>query len=424
MRLFPTLALTAALAAGATAAALTIADPDSPEPPPGAEQAGVTAPDRGPRADPDDPHTWQTSDQVRGEIAAPLVPGQRRVTGRRLAFKERIVPGVTVARWDEDTSRGPVRYYVMRATWTAAGVSIDYAHGGKVRRTQTVSAMVGRTPSAVAGVNGDFFDIGDTGAPLGLGVERGSGLWKGVEDGWNASFYFGRRGKPHIAKLPIHVQVRERPELPVIHLNPPQVRLGAIGVYTKRWGRSAGYRWTDGQRRDVRLVHVVDGRVVANRTSDFPSGDRIKGQYLVARGPWASGQLRGLRVGDRAHIEASTTRRQPMVISGNVIVLQGGRVLTSDDGEMHPRTAVGIDRDKKQIIFLVVEGRQTFSRGYTMEEIARKLKALGAEDGLNLDGGGSTTLVAKRKGELRVVNSPSDGSQRSVPNGLEVLYQP
>lgn len=58
-----------------------------------------------------------------------------------------------------------------------------------------------------------------------------------------------------------------------------------------------------------------------------------------------------------------------------------------------------------------------------MVELARLMKQLGAEDALNLDGGGSTTLAARRNGRVRVINSPSDGVQRRIPNGIEVVYR-
>ena len=94
-----------------------------------------------------------------------------------------------------------------------------------------------------------------------------------------------------------------------------------------------------------------------------------------------------------------------------------------DDLEMHPRTAIGIDRDTGQVLMLVVDGRQSFSRGYTMVELANLMTTLGAEDALNLDGGGSSTLLAlDPNGVLGVRNSPSDGFERHVANGLEVTF--
>jgi hypothetical protein len=421
MRIFPALVLSSALA---TAAAGVVLVDDDPSEPPAAEQAGAAqAPRVAAAPDPDDPHTWQTSDQVPGEIAAPLQPGQRATLSRRMRFSYRVVPGVQATGWQERTRRGPVRYFVLRVKWQTPGVTVDYAHGGKVRRTQSVTSMLARTPGAVAGVNGDFFDIGDTGAPLGLGAERRVGMWKGVDSGWNAAIYQGDSGRIHLGTLPMVASLPKRPDIRITNFNAPQVKIGGIGLYTHRWGRTSGLRWTDGQRRHVRLVHIVDGVVVANRQRAFPEGDKIVGQYLIARGDKAEDKLqtikKGTRIGFRAYLEGTPR----FAISGNVIVLKRRKILAVDDREMHPRTAVGIDRGTKQLIFLVVDGRQRFSRGYTMVEIAKRLRALGADDALNLDGGGSTTLAARRSGRMRVLNSPSDGTQRSVPNGLEVIYR-
>ncbi len=58
-----------------------------------------------------------------------------------------------------------------------------------------------------------------------------------------------------------------------------------------------------------------------------------------------------------------------------------------------------------------------------MKELAKLFQRLGAEDALNLDGGGSSILVARQAdGSLGVLNSPSDGHPRPVANGLEVTY--
>ena len=61
--------------------------------------------------------------------------------------------------------------------------------------------------------------------------------------------------------------------------------------------------------------------------------------------------------------------------------------------------------------------------GLTLVELARLMRRLGAEAALNFDGGGSTTLagLGRDQEDLRVLNSPSDGSQRSIPDGIAVL---
>ena len=98
--------------------------------------------------------------------------------------------------------------------------------------------------------------------------------------------------------------------------------------------------------------------------------------------------------------------------------------MVADDRELHPRTAVGIDRDKGRILLLVVDGRSSRSRGYTLVEEARLMRQLGAEDAINFDGGGSSTMVAPGpRGRRTVLNAPSDGAQRSVADALGVRYK-
>jgi hypothetical protein len=78
---------------------------------------------------------------------------------------------------------------------------------------------------------------------------------------------------------------------------------------------------------------------------------------------------------------------------------------------------VGITADG-QILLVVVDGRQPgYSTGMTMQEFARLFLDLGAVDAMNLDGGGSSTMVVN--GE--VVNRPSEGVERSVGSAIVVL---
>ena len=94
-----------------------------------------------------------------------------------------------------------------------------------------------------------------------------------------------------------------------------------------------------------------------------------------------------------------------------------------NDRLLHPRTAVGIDTDGHKLFFLVIDGRSAYSRGYTMVELANMMIALGADDALNLDGGGSSTLYSRKvTGEMGVINEPSDGTERKVANGLGIFY--
>jgi exopolysaccharide biosynthesis protein len=92
----------------------------------------------------------------------------------------------------------------------------------------------------------------------------------------------------------------------------------------------------------------------------------------------------------------------------------------------HPRTAVGVTKDNK-LLFVTVDGRQPeLSNGISLDNLANLMIQLGAVDAMNLDGGGSTTLVIFDT----IVNFPSDkdsdgnpGKERAVANSIVVKSQ-
>src|SRR5690606_27188836 len=131
---------------------------------------------------------------------------------------------------------------------------------GSVRRVAPLTDILAQD-GAVAGVNGDFYDIGHTGAPLGLGKDRQRGLLHSREAGWNKAFFVNKNGRAGIGELPMKAKILFHPKLEVTNLNSPFVTPGGIGIYTPRWGRTAGYGVTQGQVERVREVTVVKGRI-------------------------------------------------------------------------------------------------------------------------------------------------------------------
>lgn len=124
-------------------------------------------------------------------------------------------------------------------------------------------------------------------------------------------------------------------------------------------------------------------------------------------------------------------------VSGNQLLLANGRNVTPAGRytrALNPHTAVGVDVDTGRVFFMVVDGRQPgYSAGMRTRAMARMLKAFGVDDAINLDGGGSSTLVFADGpgGKARTINSPSDGStgpspghERAVANHLGVFARP
>ncbi len=88
-------------------------------------------------------------------------------------------------------------------------------------------------------------------------------------------------------------------------------------------------------------------------------------------------------------------------------------------GDRHPRTSIGFDSDSTTLYMFTVDGRQPgFSIGMTLRELSQYMVEWNVHHGINLDGGGSTTMIARGK----IKNSPSDaGGERSVSNGIFIV---
>lgn len=107
-----------------------------------------------------------------------------------------------------------------------------------------------------------------------------------------------------------------------------------------------------------------------------------------------------------------------------MIVLKGEVAPDLDDNELEPRTALGLNRNGRYLYIVVVDGRQPFySEGATFVDLAELMIEQGAFMAMNMDGGGSSTMVVEGKnGQPRILNSPIDsyipGRERPVGNHL------
>lgn len=105
-------------------------------------------------------------------------------------------------------------------------------------------------------------------------------------------------------------------------------------------------------------------------------------------------------------------------------ILMGGTI-TATDINLHPRTAMGLSQDRSKLFLMTVDGRQSgWSMGMTTVEVATMLRDdYGCFDAINLDGGGSTNLVFADPA-VRILNRPSDGTERLHGNNFAVFADP
>lgn len=116
--------------------------------------------------------------------------------------------------------------------------------------------------------------------------------------------------------------------------------------------------------------------------------------------------------------------------AGDRVVVENGAMVKNLAATIpQPRTAFGLSRNSRWLTLMVVDGRQNgYSEGVTFPELAELLISYGVYTGVNLDGGGSSTMVIKgADGKPRVLNSPIDlnvpGKERAVANHLGLLIK-
>ena len=167
----------------------------------------------------------------------------------------------------------------------------------------------------------------------------------------------------------------------------------------------------------------INGEVIFERSGKM--GDRDGGAVLIDdRGRVSVEQ------GDPDDPQWVSTRTEPSIIGSGPMMLQDGQRIDMGTGAFvtlrHPRTAIGTSGNK---VYLVTVGGRSKgnSLGVNLNELANILKWLGAENALNLDGGGSTTMYIEGQPENGIVNRPCDNQkfdrqgERRVSNSLLLL---
>lgn len=370
----------------------------------------------------------QTSDGKPGIVVGAPVNARGRAAQVMNEVTYEIAPGVTLREWDQVDGRQPVgqvRMNLVSVSLDAADISFEELSPTYVTNRKTVSQFGGWNDT-IAAVNGDFFDIGETDSPLGVTINRSRGILGGSREGWipgvNSTLWFDDTG-PHVSPLGLEYTIRQRRAWTVSGINHPRIPAGQIGVFTSDWNRTEGYEVTSGKKR-AREVVLHKHKVISNRPklshgTKIKKGDRV----LVGVGS-AAGKLKTLKMGKRITLSKRIEGGTPSVaISGDRALLVDGIRTVVNNTIAHPRTAVGIDADGRTLLILVVDGRSASSRGYTMVELADMMTALGAENAINLDGGGSSAMYSRNaSGGFGIVNEPSDGKERPVANAFGVVF--
>lgn len=180
------------------------------------------------------------------------------------------------------------------------------------------------------------------------------------------------------------------------------------GFFVTPAGPPLGEVWTGGRRV---ATHPFDPRFAGRRACLHLHGERADITPLAALPDVPAGDL--LQAGPALVADGCVLVREGEDHEG---FSAGHAQFDSDitDGR-HPRAAVGIDDD--HLLAVVTEGRAADDAGFTLAELAAFMAGLGAREAINLDGGGSASLVV----DGTLVNRPRNADGSDIPGGRPLV---
>lgn len=180
----------------------------------------------------------------------------------------------------------------------------------------------------------------------------------------------------------------------------PEVVLAVNASPWSPWEMPFSHRYAD------RMGAVVSGGVLVSLPDGRPA-------FLVKKD--GSKQIRA--VGAKENLADAD-----LAVGGFYLVLERGKVLARGSG-LAPRTGYGLSGDGRYLYWITIDGRQKgYSLGATPGEVGRFLKYYGADVGINMDGGGSTTLMRRGADGRPVRLNHADGERRNG-NHLGIYYR-
>ena len=322
---------------------------------------------------------------------------------------------------DVESLAGPFRTAVIVVDPRTGFRLVPASGDGQRMQRQRTSDLVRRTGAAAA-INGGFFS--STGDPLGCLMIEGEILSE--PDPQRTCAGFGDDGTVLFDRIRMDAAVISGTMSARIDGVNRLRRADELIVYTPRFDLFT-------RTNQFGTEAIIAGGVVTE-VRDLRGNNPIPRDGVVVSGHGRARQwiLQNLQPGmpvtiATAIVSGSGDPRWAQVrsmIGGGPRLLAAGQFVGGENfsrafgDRRHPRSAIGLLPDGR-VVLVTVDGRQPYqSIGMTLMEFAMELRRIGAVDAMNLDGGGSTTLVVGGQ----VVNLPADEmGERPVGDALMVV---
>lgn len=346
-----------------------------------------------------------------------------------LSKETRLSSGITYENIEKFTTQGWMNINVIRANLTDEYTKVAPVTSDKGVSNRTSLSSMLESAGAVAGVNGDFFYMGDPTYTYGALIKDGKVITSPLPYSY---------GYPTISRLldgsvdvslwnpKITLYGTDSSAFDVVVYNKTSSLDYGPTVLTSDWNSmSIGYNGS----KDIVEVVVVNNYVSEVRVNQPSTTIPIDGFIIASTSPTTRQQLINSFVpGNPISLDIQFDFNPDNVewaVGGLNYLVKNGQVNDISDEVLgtHPRTCVGFNKDNTEMILVTIDGRNKSYVGVKQTELAQIMVGLGAYNAVNMDGGGSTTMGVDflRKSNVTVVNIPSDGSERKIACGVGIF---
>ncbi|MFH1212651.1 MAG: phosphodiester glycosidase family protein [Candidatus Neomarinimicrobiota bacterium] len=361
--------------------------------------------------------------------------------GQTLAdFKESTPVGPGVIYYHEYRAAGPWHFHILEIDLTNPWLHLQTVKANDLLYgNEKTSAMAARNNyeghHVIGAINGDFYATG--GIPINAQVSQGVILRRHNEGTNIQNLVFGSstNNNPFAGVVTFSGQVFTRQdsiagidgvnetrgtnELTVFN------KFFSSATGTNYWGTEVITQYLGDPTVNDTMLLLITAKDSIMATGHGSNAIPTNGIVLSGHGTSAGFLNRNCFVGDTIKI---VMQLAPFNLPAKEVIGGGPRMLTNGVKDIpttdfctarHPRTAIGFNQDSTKLYFVVVDGRQTgYSVGMSLAELADYMLEWGIYQAMNLDGGGSTTMVVRNA----IKNSPSDaGGERAVANALLLI---
>ena len=310
---------------------------------------------------------------------------------------------------------------------------LDKISQSREKLSQIVNRKNETGTKILAAINADFFY--SDGNILNNQISNGEFV-KGIYSK-KSQFAVSYSNKPSIEVYNFYASVKSKKGNKIL-INACNVKRGvdSIVVFNHYWGETTNTRGGGIEYRLLPLDSIKSNlkfRAIVTAINDSNSVI-TNNNYILSCSGTAARKTEMFAIKDTVIVSLGLTPQiEPIkeLFGGSPCIVKGGADVSSEQSIpervskkiltlCHPRTAIGFNKDKNKLYLVAVDGRQKISAGMSLKELSEFMIYIGCYEALNLDGGGSTTMIVKNK----IVNFPSDlTGERKIGNALLLLTE-